>query len=261
MNAIGDLYDTLKKANSGKGALYSIHKNLDYPDSVITNLYDYLLMNFDLKQKKEILDCGCGVGFGTMLLAKKLEANITGISISSTEIESANAYLHGDTSLSNVVFECKTFDDLRVNKYDAVIAIESLKHSPQLAKTLDSIKKALKPGGNLYIIEDVMVNSTNSLAERKLKNDWVLSKLYTEKEYTEFSDEFEWITVDLTHMMNRPSKWEVIMKILATEIKTGIDSILSHGNSAAAIFRGGFYQEWLYANKILKYKMLIGKKI
>jgi cyclopropane fatty-acyl-phospholipid synthase-like methyltransferase len=260
MNKIGELYDTLKKANRGKEASYSIHKKLDYHDNDITNLYDYLLMNSELKQKKEILDCGCGVGFGAMLLAKKLGANVTGISISSTEIESAKANLQSQGNLSNVIFECKSFDDLRYNKYDAIIAIESLKHSPQLSKTLDSIKNALKPGGNVYIIEDVIVKSSNSLAERKLKSDWVLSKLYTEKEYTGFSNEFEWTTFDLTPMMNKPSKLEVAAKIFGTEIKTGIDSILGHSNSAASIFRGGFYQEWLYANKTLNYKMLIGKK-
>lgn len=260
MNAIGDLYDTLKKANRGQGASYAIHKNLKYPSSEVKNLYDYLLTNFDFKQKKDILDCGCGVGFGTMLLAKKTGAFVTGISISPSEIESAKRNLTEQDRLSNVNFKCQSFDDLGTMKYDAIIAIESLKHSPKLSTTLVSIINALKPGGEVYIIEDFIVKATNNLAERKLKRDWVLSKLYTEKDYTEFSNALEWNTFDLTPMMKKSTKIEVAAKILATEIKTGFDKIWGQDNSAAAIFRGGFYQEWLYTNKMLKYKMLIGKK-
>jgi len=265
MNAIANLYDTLKKANDGNGSSYSIHKRLNYSNRKVTNLYDYLLDKFDLTGKKEVLDCGCGVGFGTMLLAKNIGANITGISISPSEIESAKVNLQSEGSLQNVSFECRSFDNLGQDRFDAVIAIESLKHSPKLSKSLESIVKSLKPGGELYIIEDIFEKSTNSktesLAEKKLKQDWVLSKLYTEKEYTESSDEMQWTTYDMTSMMRKPSKIEVAVKIFGTEIKTTIDKMFNFNDSAASIFRGGFYQEWMYLDGSLSYKLLKGKKV
>jgi cyclopropane fatty-acyl-phospholipid synthase-like methyltransferase len=260
MSTVANLYDTLKKANDGNRSLYSIHKKLDYSDDSISNLYDYIIDQYDLTQKTNVLDCGCGVGFGTILLAKKIGANITGISVSPSEIESAKSNLASEKSLSNISFECKSFDDLSKEKYDVIIAIESLKHSPHLSKSLDSIVKALKPSGDLYIIEDVLVKSSNSLAKRKLKRDWILSKLYLEKEYTESSKEIDWITVDMTSMMRKPSRLEVIAKIIGTELKTSIDKLVNSSDSAASIFRGGFYQEWLYLNGALRYKLLKGRK-
>ncbi len=261
MNAIGTLYDTLKKVNDGSGSLYSIHKKLNYSDSKITNLYDYLLNKYNLMEKSDILDCGCGVGFGTILLAKKTGANLTGISVSPNEIESALANLKSEDSLSNVTFVQKSFDELKPEKFDAIIAIESLKHSVQLSKSLDSIIKSLKTGGDLYIIEDVVVKPSNTFAENRLKKDWVLSKLYTEKEYIESSENMRWFTFDMTSMMRKTSKPEVASKIIGTEIKTVVDRILNYSDSAASIFRGGFYQEWLYLNGTLRYKLMIGKKL
>ena len=260
MSAIANLYDTLKKANDGNGSSYSIHKRLNYSNSKVTNLYDHILDKFDMSGKSDVLDCGCGVGFGTILLAKKLGAHITGISISPSEIESANANLNSENSLQNVSFECRSFDSLGQERFDAIIAIESLKHSPKLSKSLESIIKSLKSGGELYIIEDILVESKNSLAEKKLMNDWVLSKLYTEAEYTESSDEMEWTVFDMTSMMRKPSKAEVAVKIFGTEIKTGLDNLFNNNDSAASIFRGGFYQEWMYLNGSLRYKLLKGKK-
>ena len=261
MNAIGNLYDTLKKANDGQGASYSIHKRLSYADDGVSNLYDYLLHTYDLSKKKHVLDCGCGVGFGTLLMAKKIQGNIKGISISPSEIESAKANLKLEASLQNASFECRSFDDLGEGAYDAIIAIESIKHSPKLSKSLESIIKSLKPGGDLYIIEDVLVKRSNSRAEKKLKEDWVLSELYTEEEYTESSEEMEWSVVDMTSMMRKPSKAEVALKILGTELKTKVDSIFNKNESAASIFRGGFYQEWMYTKGLLRYKLLKGKKL
>ncbi len=260
MNKIGELYDTLKNINDSKSCLYSIHKNLNYANSEITNLYDFLVDSFDFKQKKSILDCGCGVGFGTLLMAKKLNAKFTGISVSTTEIESARENLEQEKSLQNVNFECKSFDDLSAEKYDAIIAIESLKHSPELSKSLFSVLNSLKKGGEIYIIEDVLVKDTNSSAAQNLMKDWVLARLYSEKDYTEFSDEMEWSSIDLTPMMNKYSKLIVAAKIIGAEIKTGIDYLFNKKDSAAYIFRGGFYQEWLYLNGDLGYKLLIGKK-
>lgn len=261
MSAIANLYDTLKKANDGNSSSYSIHKRLNYSDSKVSNLYDHLLDKFDLTDKMDVLDCGCGVGFGTILLAKKIEANVTGISISPSEIESAKTNLNSEDSLQNVSFECRSFDNLGQDRFDAIIAIESLKHSPQLSKSLESIIKSLKPGGDLYIIEDILVKPSDSLAEKKLKSDWVLSKLYTEREYTESSDEMEWTVFDMTSMMRKPTKAEVAVKIFGTEIKTMIDNLLNYRDSAASIFRGGFYQEWMYLNGALSYKLLKGKKV
>ena len=261
MSDVAALYDTLKQANTTKGQLFAIHKRLNYQDDSISNLYDYILKNYDIKNNIEILDCGCGVGFGTLLLAQKTQNKVTGISVSSDEIDQAKKNLSQDLSIKNADFICQSFDDLKPNSYDFIIAIESLKHSPNIEHSLKVVKNALKPGGQLIIIEDVLHSSADGFAASRLKQDWVLKDLYNETSYMNDDNAIQWAVKDITPMMYRSSALGLIIKIVAFEIKTFFDSLLRKNTPASAIFRGGFYQDWLYSSGKLRYKILKGKKL
>lgn len=261
MNKVANLYDALKHASKSKGNLFAIHKKMNYADNSINNLYDFILNAYDIPESIDILDCGCGVGFGTLLLAEKTKNKITGISISPDEIDQARKNLLEFPHLDNVKFNCISFDDLKPNSYDLIIAIESLKHSPNLSKSLTSIKNAIRENGQILVIEDIAnFVSVDGFASKRLKKDWVLVDLYNEEKYTS-DNTFSWTFKDLTGSMHMPSKLSVLIKILAMEIKSLIDKMLFRKKSAATIFRGGFYQDWLYLNKKLSYKIMHGEKL
>jgi len=74
MSSVAKLYDDLFFLNSKRkteGA-YPIHKSLTYESQEVKNLYSYLLMEFDIPKSGRLLDCGCGVGYGSLLLAEVL---------------------------------------------------------------------------------------------------------------------------------------------------------------------------------------------
>ncbi len=106
----------------------------------------------DIKGKK-VLDCGCGNGFVTSLLAKK-GAHVTSIDISpkSVEMTRYRAKLNKvedrvDASLMNV--EDLNFEDA---SFDYVFGSFVLHHT-DLEKTGPAVKRVLKPGGKAVFVE------------------------------------------------------------------------------------------------------------
>lgn len=95
----------------------------------------------------KVLDIGCGTGRDTFFLAER-GLQVTGIDFSQAMIERARKLV------PSAFFEVKDFEQLDfMNEFDGVWANASLHHVPkeQLPGVLNSIKRALKPGGYCFI--------------------------------------------------------------------------------------------------------------
>jgi SAM-dependent methyltransferase len=95
----------------------------------------------------EVLDAGCGVGWGTALLAERAK-RATGIDISPVAVAEATRR-HGDVA----VFEPGDlrrvpFDD---GEFDAVVSFEAIEHVADAEQALDELRRVLRPGGLLLI--------------------------------------------------------------------------------------------------------------
>lgn len=100
---------------------------------------------------KLILDCGCGMGFGTKLLGSKMpDKKFVGIDIDKSSIDYAKKH----NNLKNITFEIMDAQNLNFpnNSFDSVISIENIEHARDYNRYLDEIYKVLKPsGGKLFI--------------------------------------------------------------------------------------------------------------
>ncbi len=97
---------------------------------------------------RDVLDAGCGVGWGTVVLASAGASRAVGVDIDREAIENARAragekaeFVQGD--LSALPFENDTFD--------LVVSFEAIEHVGDPERAFDEMRRVLKPDGILAI--------------------------------------------------------------------------------------------------------------
>jgi cyclopropane fatty-acyl-phospholipid synthase-like methyltransferase len=248
---IVDLYDSLFEMESQfkKDASYPIHKRMNF-GTAYHDIYDFLLSKINV-QNKTILDAGCGVGFGSFLLAKSGAEHVKGISISSKEIQRASE-VSKQSQTHNVSFEVATFDDTQPNRYDLIICIESLKHTLNIEQSFNQLLAGLKPNGILCIVDDFFDENHNKTS-MAFQKDWHLNYLISLSDLKMETEKFELTIADLNKWMYPKSLWKINFKLL-------LFKIFKRNSNFTKLFRGGLLLDKLYAQKQMKYLMVQIKK-
>lgn len=103
----------------------------------------------------KVLEAGCGVGAQTIILARNSpEANITSVDISGESIEKAKRLAEKE-NLANVSFQVADIFNLPFEDetFDHVFICFVLEHLKSPLEALKSVKKVLKKGGTITVIE------------------------------------------------------------------------------------------------------------
>lgn len=99
----------------------------------------------------QILDIACGMGYGSKILAQKLDARVTSLDIDPQALEYARAH-HNDQRISHGLSSITQIeaDDA---SFDAVVCYETIEHVnyEDAFKALGELNRVLKPGGTLFI--------------------------------------------------------------------------------------------------------------
>ena len=95
-----------------------------------------------------VCDVGCGYGATARLLATEYAADVTGVTISRKQYEGALA--HGGVNPRFILRDWLE-NDFPDASFDAVIAIESTEHLPDVARGIREMARVLAPGGRLVI--------------------------------------------------------------------------------------------------------------
>ena len=100
-----------------------------------------------LTENAQVLDLACGVGYGTLMLARHTGAKVTGVDIEQAAIAHAKQYF----SNANTCFYCQDAKllDISASTQDAVVSFETIEHVDFDQQLLDVFFKVLKPGGKL----------------------------------------------------------------------------------------------------------------
>ena len=100
-----------------------------------------------LRQDNKLLDLACGIGYGTLMLAKNTKAQVTGVDIEQAAISHAKQHF----SNHNTQFICQDAKllDIEANTQAAVVSFETIEHVDFDQQLLDIFFKVLKPGGKL----------------------------------------------------------------------------------------------------------------
>ena len=133
---------------------YDQRENIRLQDQAST-LVDLLHCDTSFPAGSRVLEAGCGVGAQTITLAKNSpEARITSIDISESSVTQARKRTEAQ-GISNVHFQQGDIFDLPFGpeSFDHVFVCFVLEHLPKPVEALSVLKKLLKPGGTMTVIE------------------------------------------------------------------------------------------------------------
>lgn len=132
-----------------------------------TEAIDEALAVLDLKPGSRVLDVGSGIGGPARYIASQTGARVTALELQA-DLHEVGSALTARCGLSDHVDHvCGDIlsDDIAGN-YDAIISFLCFLHIPDRAKLLANCRRALKPGGVMYI-EDYAKPREHSDAERQ----------------------------------------------------------------------------------------------
>ncbi len=133
---------------------YDQQENIRIEDQALT-LVDLLHSDTSFPAGSRILEAGCGVGAQTVALAKNSpDAYITSIDISETSVTEAMQRVETE-GISNVHFQQGNIFDLSFDpeSFDHVFICFVLEHLPNPVEALSVLKKFIKSGGTITVIE------------------------------------------------------------------------------------------------------------
>jgi len=255
VNSPGQLYDALFSLESRfRGGAYPIHKRLRFDDEKTDDIYDWIIRNSDVPRKGVILDAGCGVGFGTLRLAAHSNAVVLGISVSDEEIRQASKNITEAGYDDRVTIVHKSYDNLDKDAFEMVVAVESLKHSFDVKRSIQSIVHALKPGGRMVIVEDLFCGPEQHPSARQMADDWALTQILSESDYLNALGAGRTVITDLTSCAKVSGRIAISASLVAVQTLLTIGP-RKHAQAVQA-FRGGLHLQRLYAEGLMHYKSI-----
>jgi tocopherol O-methyltransferase len=179
------------------------------------NLIQLLLDISKLPAKSSVLDVGCGIGGTSRYLASKHDSSVTGITISTKQVEIAvrltKAAVEDGASLSDVSedhdfiklgdgkakfleLDAEKMGDFFSNQqgsFDAVWISEALSHFPNKALFFENVMKVLKPGGKLVLADwfkaEDLDDTTFTNDIKPIEDGMLLPPLYTQQGYLDLA--------------------------------------------------------------------------
>ncbi len=121
------------------------------PTQAQVRLVEALLQWGDVKACKHALDVGCGIGGSSLLIAKRYEAAVTGVTLSPVQAARASER----AAVAQLPCQFAVADALAMpfetGSFDLVWSLESGEHMADKAKFLAECTRVLAPGGRLIM--------------------------------------------------------------------------------------------------------------
>jgi tocopherol O-methyltransferase len=115
-------------------------------------LIEHLAQLANVKLRSNILDIGCGFGASSLYLAKHYNATVTGITISSVQVEMAiQAAVREQLDAKFLLMDAEAMNFQK--QFDVLWSVESISHYQNLEGFFASAAGLLKPGGSFAITD------------------------------------------------------------------------------------------------------------
>jgi SAM-dependent methyltransferase len=250
----------------GRRAL-TVHRALADPRAdnrpTPTRIHDLLLEALPVATLGRVLDAGCGMG-GTMIaLAAHGSASFTGLTLSARQAEIGRRAVARAGHEHRIEILVRSYDDPPQQLFDAVIAIESLAHSPAPDASLRALAARLAPGGWLALVDDMPEAAARGTHDvDAFQAGWRLPALWGAAEIAA-ALRANGLTIvadrDLTSEL-RPRSPAQIARL--EWLNRALHAVAPTRALRALLdsYRGGLALERLYQDGLMRYRLLLARK-
>ncbi|HUR33350.1 MAG TPA: methyltransferase domain-containing protein [Vicinamibacterales bacterium] len=271
---VATYYDRLGRWNAvarvigyggGRSAL-TVHRALADPRAngrpTFTRLHDVLIAQLAGLRAPRVLDAGCGLG-GTMLaLAQALGAQCTGVTLSASQAATANEAAARAGLASSVHALVQSYDAPPDGPFDLIVAIESLAHSADPARSLQALAGVLAPSGRLVVVDDMPEAVARGSADLALfQTGWQCPVLWSARDIQDamrgcgLTCE---IDVDLTSEVRPRSRGVIAALSVLNRLARSIPS--PAWRQVLNAHQGGLALERLLRNGWVRYRLLVARR-
>src|SRR3989344_5566089 len=133
------------------------------------NLIRYLISKIELPSQARVLDVGCGIGGSSLWLAQHHACNVTGITISTTQIEAAQALARQlPSKILQPTFLLMDAQQITIKeKFDLIWAVEMISHLEKKEALFKKSTTLLKKGGYICIADWFMKDKLSPSDKKK----------------------------------------------------------------------------------------------
>ena len=249
-------------ADAGYGTA-TVHRALrpaksgESPFEVVHRLVDAELGPAALRR---LLDAGCGLGGTSFYFARQRGVHCDGISLSAHQVHAATENARKAGLDERCRFQVASFDGpLPPLCYDAVVAIESLAHAPDLAASIANLAKSLAPGGRLVVVDDVADPAADARDAALFKAGWQVPSFVPHATWlAAFTDAGLRVAsdVDLTARIVQRRAWQ---RAALVGLNAAARGLVPQADLRAVLasHRGGLALERLYAHGQSAYRLFV----
>jgi 2-polyprenyl-3-methyl-5-hydroxy-6-metoxy-1,4-benzoquinol methylase len=145
------------------------------PREMLYEHYARYAMALNFVAGKRVLDCACGEGYGSAILASRA-AQVVGVDLA----DQAIAHAQAQYKIPNLSFQTGNAAALTLEQssFDVIVSFETLEHLLEQEQMLVGFKRLLKPGGVLLISSPDKANYSDATGYR---NEFHLKELYRDE--------------------------------------------------------------------------------
>ncbi len=150
------MFEKYKQRQKQKSITY--FDEIAHDDDIIpepARCYQIMMEELSDRGKMKLADIGCGTG-EMLLLLKKRFGDRPGISLYGVDLSKKSLEYAQEKCGNTVTFVCADAEALPFEKetFDVLLCMHSFHHYPSPMKALKEMRRVLKTGGSLYIVEN-----------------------------------------------------------------------------------------------------------
>jgi SAM-dependent methyltransferase len=247
-------------------ASFTMHKRLGDDDGTtgVEYVNGRLLRAAVLPADPRVLDAGCGFGGTIFYWQGRIGGRYEGVTLSRVQLGVAEREARRRGIADACRFRLQSYDQALGQGFDAVVAIESLLHSPDLERTIPNLASSLRPGGVLMVLDDMAVGDLDDRrpAEAELlRRHWGCARFATDDDYRRGMADAGLTLVhedDLSGLM-RPRPDDVLDRLERRYSVLHRTIPLTPVRTVVSAYLGGIALERLHASGDVHYRLLVGR--
>ena len=174
------------------------------PDFMYKNIIDQkrYINVLQFVKGKRVLDCACGVGWGSYIMAKAGAEQVVGLDLSSNAINTAKKYYNHDSILYQ---EDNIYNFSSNEKFDVITSFETLEHVEDPLKFLNTLANLCHSGSVFFLSTP---NGFSFKNKNELPHNPDHKMEFNKEELYELLDSSNWLIEEYlgTHPMKKDSE-------------------------------------------------------